>query len=331
MNRYFLLTGMLCVLFFNLNANTIFVKQGGSGNGSTWTDATGDLTAALFIAKPGDEVWVAQGTYYPTNQKDRTITFTIPAGVKVFGGFSGQETSIQQRNYKANKTVLSGNIGSKSAFADNSYTVVYISKADESTTLDGFIIADGTADGTGPTGDMERCGAGIYIDGSGKSGHSSPTIENCIFQNNYARDGAAAYVNGKGGRCNPTFNNCEFNSNKVDLDGGAVFNDGRHGGEASPSFQNCVFNGNQGNYGGAICNYGGKGVSSPKLQNCVFRNNEAYLRGGAIFNMDVEGKAQPIVNACQFVDNQAVSGEGMYTFSNPDSAVKTVKTSYKMN
>jgi hypothetical protein len=322
---------MLGILMLHVNANTIFVKQGGTGDGSSWANATGDLTAALFVAKSGDEVWVAQGTYLPTNQKDRKATFTIPAGVRVYGGFSGQEATLAQRNFKAYKTVLSGNIGAKDDFMDNSFSVVTIGRADASTQLNGFIIADGTADGTGPTGDKERCGAGLYLDGAGSGNHSNPTIENCIFQNNYARDGGAAYLNGKGGQCNPTFNNCEFLSNRVDLDGGALFNDGRHGGEASPAFTNCIFNGNEGNYGGAICNYGGKGVSSPKLQNCVFRNNEAYLRGGAIFNMDVEGKTQPVINACQFVDNLATMGEGMYTFSNPEGGIRPVKTSYKMN
>lgn len=320
------------MLLLHLNGNTIYVKQGGSGTGSSWSDATGDLSAALFSAETGDEIWVSKGTYYPTsNQKDRKTAFDIPSGIKVFGGFAGTETSLQQRDFKVNKTVLSGNIGSKSDHADNSFTVVHFKNANASTVLDGFVIADGTSDGTGPSGDIERCGAGMYLDGAGKGGDCSPVVQNCIFQNNFARDGGAVYLNGRGGSCMPSFIGCEFQSNKVDLDGGAIFNDGRHGGIASPSFQNCVFSGNTGNYGGALCNYGGKGTSSPVIKNCVFRNNEAFLRGGAIFNMDVEGEARPMINDCQFVDNQAATGQGMYTFSKPNNEDNTEKVKYKMN
>ena len=332
MKRSILLTAVLVYLALTLNASVIFVKQGGTGNGESWDDAVGDLIAAMFIAQPGDEVWVGQGTYYPTNNpKDRRAAFTIPSGVKVYGGFSGIETSINQRDLRSHKSILSGNIGSKSDYADNSYTVVYLKNADEYTLLDGFIIADGTASGTGPTADPERCGAGLYIDGSGEGNRSNPTFQNCVFQNNFARDGAAAYLNGRSGQCNPTFRNCEFLSNKVDLDGGAVFNDGRHKGVANPSFFDCIFSGNQGNYGGAICNYGGKGISNPVLRNCVFRENEAYLRGGAIFNMDVEGMAKPVINGCQFIDNQSVSGDQVYTFSKSQPERTSVRADFKTN
>jgi hypothetical protein len=327
------LTAGLALVFamLQLNATTYFVKQGNTGAGSSWGDASGDLNAVLFIAQPGDQVLVAKGTYYPTNQKDRRISFAIPSGVKVYGGLNGNETSVGQRGAMSQKSILSGNIGSKADHSDNSYTVVFLRNADNTTLLDGFIIADGNADGAGPSADRERCGGGIYIDGSGLGNESSPTIQNCIFQNNFGRDGGAAYVNGRGGTSNPTFINCEFQNNKVDLDGGALFSDGRHRGTANPVLQNCTFTSNKANYGGALCNYGGKGQCNPTIKGCIFRNNEALLRGGAIFNMDVEGEAKPVINDCQFVDNQAVAGEGIYTFSKPEPRKKTEQVNLKMN
>lgn len=326
---------LVCVVFYiamiNLHANTIYVKQGAGGTGNSWADAAGDLNAVLFIAQSGDQIWVAKGTYYPTSQEDRRISFTIPSGVKIYGGFAGNETSIGQRNTKSQKTVLSGNIGSKADNSDNSFTVILFKNSNEGTLLDGFVISDGSADGAGPSADKDRCGAGVYIDGSGEGNSASPTIQNCIFQNNFARDGGAAYVNGRGGICNPTFINCDFKNNRVDLDGGAIFNDGRHSGFANTILKDCEFDSNQANYGGAVCNYGGKGQCNPTIKNCIFRNNEAFLRGGAIFNMDVEGEAKPIVNDCQFVDNQAVAGESMYTFSKPEPKQKTESVKLKMN
>ena len=136
MRRSFLLTTTLVYLALSLNASTIFVKLGSTGSGTSWKDATGDLNAALFIAQAGDEIWVGQGTYYPTNNpKDRKAAFNIPPGIRVYGGFAGNETSLEQRDFRVTKTILSGNIGAKEDYADNSYTVVYIKNADEYTTV----------------------------------------------------------------------------------------------------------------------------------------------------------------------------------------------------
>ena len=313
--RNILLTGITSLVALQISAITIYVKPGGVGNGSSWSAATGNLASTLQQAKSGDQVWVAKGTYYPTSDNNRKLSFSIPIGVKVYGGFAGSETSTQQRNIQSDKSVLSGNIGSKSDHSDNSFTVVQMINSNEKNQLDGFVITDGNADGVGPSGDRERCGGALYIRVLEGSIRNSPVVQNCIFQNNYARDGGAVYLYGRDGEFTPEFNNCQFINNSANLDGGAVFSDGRHGGKANPSFTSCIFSGNKGNYGGALCNYGGGGESSPTINNCVFSNNEAFLRGGAIFNMDIDGETKPVVNGCQFVDNKAVAGKGMYTFS----------------
>lgn len=320
---------MLCMFALSAPATTLFVREAAKGNGTSWADATGDLVATLLRAQAGDQVWVAKGIYYPSAENNRRKAFTIPAGVQVLGGFAGNETSLQQRDLQSNKTVLSGNIGSKNNPEDNSFTVVYLKNTNEETVLDGFVITDGNSNGNGPTADLDRSGAGMYIDGSGNT--ARPLIRNCIFQNNHAREGGAVYLNGKGGQCNPVFLNCQFLNNRAELDGGAIFNDGRQRGEASPEMRHCVFNNNQSNYGGAMCNYGGKGESSPVIQTCVFVSNEAFLRGGAIFNMDVEGVTHPKINDCQFVDNQAIAGKGMYTFSKYQDKVTNAEPVFKMD
>ena len=328
--RHILLTGLLSLAALQILAAIIYVKPNGTGNGASWAEASGDLAVTLQGAQPGDQVWVALGTYLPTLERSRKACFSIPVGVKVLGGFAGNEISPNQRNLQSNKSILSGNIGSKSDHSDNSFTVVMMIDANENNQLDGFVIADGNADGSGPSGDRDRCGGGLYIKIKEGSKNGNPVIQNCVFQNNFARDGGAVYLFGRTAECAPYFNNCQFLNNTAHLDGGAIFNDARHGGNTSPSFSSCTFSGNKGNYGGAICNYGGGGVSSPKINNCVFRNNEAFLRGGAIFNMDIAGETNPTVNDCQFIDNKAVAGKGMYTFSKyEDKEEGTVST--KMN
>ncbi len=311
---------------------TFYVTSNGNGTGLSWSQASGDLAAILFVAEPGDEIWVAKGTYKPSSDKNRNKSFVIPSGVKLYGGFVGAETSVKQRNVQLNRTILTGNIGSPDDFSDNSFNVVVLLGSTNSTVIDGFIIEGGTADGTGAAGTRERAGAGMYIDASGRGTISKPIIRNCTFTNNYARDGGAVYVNAKSGHAAPVFENCQFESNRSDLDGGAVYNDGRHGGVANSIFNNCTFSGNQGNYGGAVFNYGGRGESSPVFQNCTFRANEAYLRGGAIYNMDIEGKSLPSLNNCQFVANVATAGESIYIFSKPDAKSEPLPTNiFRMN
>ncbi len=327
--RHVLLTGILGLFCFQAISKTILVKPSGNkGDGSTWATAVTDLSKALEVAKAGDEVWVAVGTYYPTESDNRSAFFKVQPGVKVYGGFLGDETSIHQRNTGKHKTVLSGDIGSKNINIDNSYTVIAFLAANDQNVLNGFIISGGYADGSGPSSDPERCGGGLYLKIISSNKVATPIIQDCIFKNNYARDGGGVYVFGRKGNCMPQFKDCQFLNNQAQLDGGAIFNDGRNKGKANPHFSNCIFEGNKGNYGGAMCNYGGRGESSPQIFDCIFRNNEAFLRGGAIFNMDIEGKTHPLVNNCQFVDNKAVAGKGMYTFNRyEDKEEGTVSTS----
>lgn len=55
---------------------THYVKIDATGlhDGSSWQDAFTDLQDAIAVTFPGDEIWVAQGTYYPSarsNPSDR--------------------------------------------------------------------------------------------------------------------------------------------------------------------------------------------------------------------------------------------------------------------
>ncbi|MDX1531485.1 MAG: hypothetical protein R3362_08160, partial [Rhodothermales bacterium] len=39
----------------------------GAADGSSWADAFPHLQAALAAAEPGDTLWIAEGTYRPTD------------------------------------------------------------------------------------------------------------------------------------------------------------------------------------------------------------------------------------------------------------------------
>ncbi len=281
-----ILTGFfVTILCSQLIAQIIYVKAGGEGSGSSWSSAMGDLQQALRQARFGDQIWVAAGTYYPTQDMDRNASFVITDGVKLLGGFTGFESSIDDRNIKMNPTILSGEIGAPS-IEDNSYTVVYTKNVSAATVIDGFVITSGSANYTGSKGDRRRCGAGWYNDGS--NGISNPVIRNCVFQNNYARDGGGLYNYAFNGTASPNISNCQFIANRADLDGGAIYNDARSG-VSSPQIENCSFERNEATYGAAILSVGTNGESLPLVSNCYFVGNIAYIKGSSIYSI-LEGK-----------------------------------------
>ncbi|MEM9848824.1 MAG: right-handed parallel beta-helix repeat-containing protein [Bacteroidota bacterium] len=303
---------LLIFCFFTtcLSAQIIFVKAGSNGNGSSWSDAFGDLAEALDYAQFGDQVWVAAGTYLPTEQHDRYAHFEVSDGVKLYGGFSGNETDLSQRNWASNKTVLSGEIGSIATTDDNSYTVLYTSGVSRSTLVDGFTITKGSANGLGEKGDVRRCGGAWFNDGA--AGKSNPTITNCTFINNYGRDGGAIYNYAKEGVCNPRIVNCQFINNSADLDGGAIYNDSSMG-ICNPVIKDCRISGNKATYGGGILNYGKDGgEASPTITGCSFEDNIGYIRGGSIYSSENNGKCSPAITSSYFSDNKATVGREMY-------------------
>ena len=295
-----MLTAFSLILCIQLNATNIYVSHNFSGNGTSWADAIGNLQTALSVAKAGDEIWVAKGIYTPTSSADRTISFVIPEGVKVYGGFSGTETSLSQRNVENNPTILSGEINN-TGLEDNSFSIVLFNQVSDNTLLDGFTLTAGNANGELEEANASRCGGAVYI--NGQNGSSNPMIVNCNFTGNFGRDGAAVYNNGRNGECSPTFVNCVFKNNEAGLDGGAIYNDGRLAGKSNPTLTSCLFERNMGTYGGAICNATESGACNLTLNNCTFKENAAYLRGGAVFSLNGDEKCYLEMSECQFENN----------------------------
>lgn len=159
----------------------IYVDQTASGanDGSSWTDAYVDLQFAMNIGDEGQQIWVAEGTYKPTDGTDRDQTFTIYDSNEIYGGFNGTEASLSQRDWKSNPTILSGEIGSL-GHADNSYNVMRASLGGGSCSLNGFIIEGGNADGPTTT---TSTGSAI------RAGTMDMTVRHCIIRNNFGIGG----------------------------------------------------------------------------------------------------------------------------------------------
>ena len=272
-------------------------------DGTTWATAfsklTDGLTTAGAITGTPVEVWVAKGTYKPTNTTTRTIYFNIPSGVKVYGGFVGTETAITQRDFKTNVTMLSGDIGTVKLASDNSYHVVVLNGSTIATVLDGFTISDGYANfdpqrvflapNTIVTSTVTiETGGGIVVQNG-----ASPTIANCMVINNAAVAGGGIFA---GDASIPTIIACKFMGNQAGFGSGLYFQDGSNG-----KVNNSLIAGNRG-VGGIYNNN-----ASPILTNCTFSGNGGY--NGGIFNSN----SQPVIknsvlwgNSTPFNDTQSV-------------------------
>ncbi|HMQ48152.1 MAG TPA: hypothetical protein PKA00_12220 [Saprospiraceae bacterium] len=309
MKRALLLTALVLVLC-QLEAKTLYVKQGSNGDGSSWIKAFGNLQAALEVAIAGDTILVAAGHYLPTENGDRNKSFIVKDGVVLLGGFYGNENSIESRNPELNPTVLSGEIGDLSSIADNSYTVIYTKNVSKATVVDGFVITKGAAKGSTSTEPIKMGGAGWFNEA--ENGTSSPSIKNCVFIDNVALEGAGLYNRAnQGGICKPLVKDCKFIRNISNVDGGAILNVGMDG-SADPIVVNCQFEANEATYGAGIMNkIDGIGQAAPMVKNCSFIKNIAYSRGSGVYNYrtpSAKGTSEATMTGCRFEGNDSTIG-----------------------
>lgn len=290
---------------FPRSGKVIYVKKDGTGNGKSWEKALGDLQAALEIAKKNDQIWVAEGVYHPTYDGDRNISFALVESVALLGGFAGTETSSEERDAEKYPTVLSGEIGTADTI-DDSYTVVYAENISRLTVVDGFIIRGGRADGLEAEISKNTCGAAWF------NYNASPTIRNCRFENNTAREGGAIYnLAGDKGNSSPLIANCVFVGNQADLDGGCIFNNG-DGGICKPRIENCKFEKNTATYGSGMMNRARHGMTFVQVRQCEFYKNKALVKGGVIYNhRDKTGICTTNVQDCIFEGNFTTVGSDM--------------------
>jgi hypothetical protein len=265
-----------------------YVNQSATGanDGQSWQNAFTDLQTALQTAQTGDEVWVAKGTYLPTQGTDRNLSFEPTSGVKLYGGFAGHETVLDQRNWEMNPTILSGDIGIAGDSMDNSLNVVYLSEPDSNTVINGFWIRHGHANDASSSIPLSRSrsGGGMYI--MGQSSDAYPEIRNCVFEYNSSISfGAGVMVNGtNNGSVSPWFMQCRFERNRTLGSGGGIAQFGGSLVERGIEFQACTFVQNTASsYGGGMYYSEGPGVGHFEVLDCLFEQNKGVKRGGGLY------------------------------------------------
>lgn len=286
-----LLLSAFAISTLNIAAQNIWyvnaASTAASPDGHSWATAFRKLQKALAVAHYGDEVWVAQGQYKPTDDNDRSKSFNLVDGVAVFGGFNGTESSRGERDWTVFPTVLSGDIGAVGDSSDNSYTILYAVLTSFNTRLDGFTIENGNAslvDLALPQLNPQSCGGAIYLNGYGDL-YAYLSIYNCTFRNDWAI-----------------------------YSGGAICANGRDGGSSVVYLENCVFEHDYATtYGGAILLENSSTQPYPlTIRNCVFDSNRTEVEGGALWikhHQKIEFKGCDITNNITELGNIILAGK----------------------
>lgn len=208
------------------------------------------IQAAIDAAADGDVITVANGTYTGEGNRDLDC--------------KGKAITIQSQHGAANCT-----IDCQGSLADPHRGFFINSGEGPDTIVDGFTIVNGYY-----TGEIIKGGA-IYC-----TNGSSPTIRNCVFQNNtvtgdYSGGGAIGCKSGS----NAVISNCSFTNNQAGRYGGAVYVV-----NSNVNLSNCSFTGNAttntepNGYGGAVCFSG----STSTISHGIFSGNISTYGGGAI-------------------------------------------------
>jgi predicted outer membrane repeat protein len=245
-----------------------------NGPGTSWVDAfqrLDDALATVQLCAGINQIWVAEGTYLPTLDADRTSSFALVDSIAIYGGFAGTENSLPERHLADHISILSGEIGA-AGVDDNSYHVVTCSGVSGETVLDGFTITGGNADAGYPN---DR-GGGMY------NFIGAPTIRNVIFTGNKAltEGGGLSSILGAGIR----LINVLFTENSAFQNGGALASNAN-----SSVLTNVTFYGNSSVLGAVIYNNN----CNPAFVNCILWGNPVPLLPSRIASWRVPEAAAP--------------------------------------
>jgi len=266
-----------------VSATPYYVTTNGTGAGTSWTDALGDIQSAITKAvNVGDEVWVSNGVYATGG-----ITNSLEAqGTTNRVSITNAGIIVRSAHNDPVNTIIQGG-GTYNT--EDAIRCVYMNN---NTTLIGFTLTNGATKLTG-------LGAGVL------SQSTNTVISNCVMVS-----GKAGY-NG-GGAYAGTLYNCTITNNLGGANAGGVQaatlyncsivnNNGGNscGGARASTLYNCLLKNNMSHSAG--------GALDSTLYNCVIINNSTDItdgggiKGGSIYN-------------CTVVSNRATtSGGGVST------------------
>jgi hypothetical protein len=245
----------------------VHVTEAGTGDGSgrDWENSTAGFQEALLRGMAGAEFWIAAG-HYPT-------AVNLESDMALYGGFQGTESSLDQRELSAVKTILD---------ATGTGSRVVTAVGIENATLDGLWITGGAP--------QSGNGGGVWISGS------TATMSRCWITNN--RSGPTSSGGGLATRlANLVVRDCTFAHNSSTQGGGLYLLSG------DQLFERCLITNNT---GGGVYLRGNKAT----LRHCAIEENTNESRGGGIF---VARDVESVIEYCAIRSNRSqVSGGAVY-------------------
>lgn len=226
-------------------------------------DDFADIRQALAVAVAGDEIWVS-GVGSPYVEAS---TLILSDGVNVRGGYDALFTNQDPARTRIELA------------ADSTGSVIDASALGPGTLFTHFTIGPSAKPVTWTTVN----GGGMFI------GAGSPTLSDCVFENNVSRDAGGAVQIGVGSSA--ILQNCEFRDNET----GLVAGGGRGGAIAVASgsdgvlIDHCRFERNWSDRLAATTSAAGGAVftrSGIRLERCTFRDNFSGFNGGALYVRD---------------------------------------------
>jgi hypothetical protein len=272
---------------------------GGDNTGVSWANAFRSLQDACAAAGKlppalAAELWIAEGTYRPSETGDTDAYFQVSPNTGYYGGFAGTETAKTQRIPGAHPVTITGDLGGG----------VYAEHLFMSADLGGRNAAFGEMKFTKTrafTG-MGRNGPAVYV-----SGANNVTITNGVFEDLQANGngGAVNASTSSGGSVN--IRDCEFKETQTlgaYNAGGAVSVSASPG--SSVSISGCEFKNTQaGSSGGAVYAYSPDGFIG--IMDCTFEDTRSGGNGGAV---SVSAAGSVNISGCKFKKTLAENDGG---------------------
>ncbi len=263
------------------------------------------IQAAITAAATGDQILIRDGTYTGVSNKNLS--------------FGGKAITVRSANDNPGACIID--------CQSNGRAFIFNNGESGNAVVQGITIRNGRiTSGEFP----DNCGGGVYISGA------SPTITNCIFENNYT-------VHSGGGlfACNnasPDIIGCTFRGNTADQGGGIgadmttisivdcliTNNDASNWvgggiyifGWNPVTITRCIITDNVANQGGGCLFYGGSDIT---VTNCIIAGNSASSDGGGI-NAQHGG----IIINSTITGNTASNTGGIYHWSGPLTVRNTI-------
>ncbi|MBW1682365.1 MAG: hypothetical protein JRJ83_13185 [Deltaproteobacteria bacterium] len=241
----------------------------GDGETSTHVSFTVEWYAALVVAPTGGPGVDYTTLYEVFQDADDGDIIILKNGV-----YSGDENRDFELDGTRHLTIRSAN-GPENTIIDllGSGPAFSFSGGDDSV-IEGLTFRNGGA----------TTGGAIYVE-TGDA--NSPTIKDCIFENNYAiSTGGAIYLGVNVSGAHPVISNCRFFGNSADGQGGAIY---------------------------ARLAGGTVGNGYFEISDCVFERNAAN-EGGGVYTSLAEGTYptnRSVIGGSRFYDNRAKEGGGV--------------------